>query len=73
MNFANHEDKLLKKMSDLESNPTKRVQRKVSKHSGFIPCSYCSWKVLSNQCTIEDLITNRTAEEPFRTKKIDKM
>jgi hypothetical protein len=42
-----------------------RVAIFVSKHTGFIPCSYCSWKVLSKKCKLEDLIVNRTSNKPF--------
>ena len=46
-----------------------RNQCKMSKNSGFIPCSYCSWKVLSKQCTLEELINKRKAPYPFIVKK----
>lgn len=39
--------------------PPKRIQKKVSNSTGFIPCYYCSRKVLSKQCKLEDLIQNR--------------
>ena len=45
--------------------PPNRIQSRVSKHYGFNPCSYCSWKVLSRQCTLEDLIQNRQCNELF--------
>jgi hypothetical protein len=46
-----------------------RTQIKISNNSGFIPCSYCSWKVLSKQCTLNDLIHNRICDKPFRTRQ----
>jgi hypothetical protein len=42
-----------------------RNQIKVSQRTGFIPCSYCTWKIMSKQCKLEDLITNRVCETPF--------
>jgi hypothetical protein len=39
--------------------PISRIQSRVSKHKGFIPCPYCSWKIISKQTTIENLIKNR--------------
>jgi hypothetical protein len=49
-----------------------RNQSKISNHSGFIPCSYCSWKVLSKQCKLEDLIDKRRAPYPFKVKQNNK-
>jgi hypothetical protein len=85
MSFVSHEEKLrtlgarygypgccidafVEKMKDFDGRP-KRIQKKVCNNSGFIPCTYCSWKILSKQCSLEDLITNRQVEEPFRSKK----
>jgi hypothetical protein len=45
--------------------PPNRIQLKVSKESGFIPCSYCAWKVLSKQCTLEELLIHRKSRKPF--------
>jgi hypothetical protein len=42
-----------------------RIQIRVSNGSGFIPCSYCSWKILSKQYTLEELIKNRKERKPF--------
>ena len=44
---------------------TKRIPYRVSKNTGFVPCSYCSWKILTKQCTLEDLIQNRKVKTPF--------
>ena len=46
-----------------------RIQKRVSRNSGFIPCSYCSWKILTKQIKIEDLIKNRICENPFMVPK----
>ena len=45
-----------------------RIQQKVCKGTGFVPCSYCAWKVLSKQCTLKDLIVNRKHRVPFPIK-----
>jgi len=42
-----------------------RIQIRVSNNTGFIPCSYCSWKILSRQCKLEDLIKKRKYRKPF--------
>ena len=42
-----------------------RVQRRVGKGTGFIPCSYCCWKVVSGKCKLEDLITDRKERRTF--------
>lgn len=42
-----------------------RIQSLASNRSGFIPCSYCSWKVISKQCKLSDLIS------PYRYERID--
>ena len=42
-----------------------RTQIRVSNKTGFIPCSYCSWKVLSKQCKLIDLIKNRKCKTLF--------
>lgn len=43
------------------NNPilVKRIPKRISEGTGFIPCSYCSWKVLSKKCELKDLIKNR--------------
>lgn len=41
------------------------IQECISNGSGFIPCSHCCWKVLSNQCKLADLIKDREEENPF--------
>jgi hypothetical protein len=46
-----------------------RIQKRVSRNCGFIPCSYCSWKILTKQIKIEDLIKNRICENPFIIQK----
>lgn len=51
--------------SSSEFIPTKRIPYRVSKNTGFVPCSYCSWKILTKQCTLEDLIQNRKVKTPF--------
>lgn len=43
----------------------KRIPSRVSEGTGFIPCSYCSWKILTKRCNLEDLIKNRKYELPF--------
>lgn len=48
-----------------------RIQIRVANKKGFIPCSYCCWKVLSGQCKLEDLITNRKERKPFPETSID--
>jgi hypothetical protein len=45
--------------------PPSRIQLRIGNETGFIPCSYCAWKVLSKQCNIEDLIKNRKERKPF--------
>lgn len=42
-----------------------RCQSLAGKQSGFIPCIPCAWKVLSKQCSLEDLIST-TRLEPSR-------
>lgn len=48
-----------------------RIQRRVSNGKGFIPCSYCSWKVLSRQCKLEDLIKDRKERRQFPETSLD--
>jgi hypothetical protein len=45
--------------------PPNRVQKRVGNGTGFIPCSYCCWKVLTKQCKLEDLINNRKSRKQF--------
>ncbi len=42
-----------------------RIQSRAGKHSGYIPCPYCAWKIVTKQTTIENLIKNRICEFPF--------
>ena len=42
-----------------------RIQKLVSNQTGFIPCSFCCWKILSKQCKLDDLIKNRKERKPF--------
>jgi|688.fasta_scaffold769583_2 hypothetical protein len=46
-------------------NSPSRVQTRVGDGTRFIPCSYCSWKVMSRQCKLEDLIKDRKNIRPF--------
>lgn len=43
----------------------KRIPRRICENSGLVPCSYCSWKVLTKQCKLEDLIVDRECKHPF--------
>lgn len=52
--------------SSTKKSPS-RVQRRVSKNTGFIPCSYCTWKILSKQTTLSGLITKRISPNAFPT------
>ncbi len=54
--------------SAIKKSPS-RIQRRISNHCGFIPCSYCCWKILTKQIKIEDLIKNRICENPFTPPK----
>jgi hypothetical protein len=47
-----------------------RIQMRIGNHTGFIPCSYCCWKVLTNQCKLEDLIENRRERNIFPNDNI---
>ena len=49
----------------ITNNCPSRIQIKISNNSGYIPCSYCCWKVLSKQINLNDLICNRIYEKPF--------
>jgi hypothetical protein len=51
--------------------PPNRIQRRIANGKGFIPCSYCCWKVLSGQCKLEDLIKNRRERKNFPETSID--
>lgn len=51
--------------------PPNRIQKRVGNRTGFIPCSYCTWKVLSGQCKLEDLIENRKDRKTFPKTSID--
>lgn len=42
-----------------------RIQLRVSNNTGFIPCSYCCWKILSKKCKLEDLIKDRKQRTQF--------
>ena len=42
-----------------------RIQIRVGKGTGFIPCSYCCWKVISGKCKLEDLIKDRKERRTF--------
>jgi hypothetical protein len=46
-----------------------RIQKCVGNKTGFIPCSYCCWKVLSKQCKLEELIKNRKSRASFPNDK----
>lgn len=48
-----------------------RIQKRVANGKGFIPCSYCAWKVLSRQCKLEDLIKDRQERRQFPETSID--
>lgn len=50
---------------------TKRIPRRMSNHTGFIPCSYCAWKILTKQCELKDLIKDRTFYKPFPQSEDD--
>jgi hypothetical protein len=45
--------------------PPNRIQIRVSNKTGFIPCSYCCWKVLTKQCKLEELIIDRKSRNQF--------
>ena len=47
-----------------------RIQNRISRGSGFIPCSFCCWKVLSGKCKLEDLIKNRKDRSVFPNQRI---
>ncbi len=42
-----------------------RMQLRVSRGSGFIPCPRCAWKIHTEQTTLEGLITNRICTDIF--------
>lgn len=46
-----------------------RIQSRVSKGTGFLPCSYCCWKILSGKCKLEDLIKNRKDRSIFPNER----
>jgi hypothetical protein len=45
--------------------PPNRVQKRVGNETGFIPCSYCCWKVISCKCKLEDLLKDRKERRKF--------
>lgn len=45
--------------------PPSRTQKRIGNKSGFIPCSYCAWKVMTKQCKLEDLIRHRKEKISF--------
>lgn len=45
--------------------PPNRVQIRVGNGTGFIPCSYCCWKVISGKCKLEDLLKDRKERRQF--------
>ena len=47
------------------NKPPSRTQKKASGRTGFIPCSYCSWKIKTNKVTLTGLISNRRSCNPF--------
>jgi len=51
--------------------PPNRIQIRVANSKGFIPCSYCCWKVISGKCKLEDLINNRKERREFPETSID--
>lgn len=53
----------------IEDKTPGRIQEKVGEYTGFIPCSYCSWRILTKNVKLDDLIQNRTCNEPFRKYK----
>lgn len=63
MDFTNRVDKNCDYENDYVG--PKRIQIRVANSSGFLPCSYCSWKILSKQCELKDLIKNRIHRTPF--------
>ena len=52
-------------MATRQKTKQKEVKRRVSKHSGFMPCYYHSCKILKNELKLEDLIRNRICDKPF--------
>lgn len=48
-----------------------RIQKRIGNKTGFIPCSYCCWKVLSGKCKLEDLIKDRKERKSFPQTSID--
>ena len=51
--------------------PPNRVQIRVANGTGFIPCSYCCWKVVSGKCKLEDLLKNRKERVKFPQSSLD--
>lgn len=56
------------KMVLAEKTPT-RLQRKVCESTGYVPCSYCSWRILTKQVVLDELVQNRRCKIPFRKHK----
>ena len=51
-----------------KDNKLSRTQSKVHQNTGFIPCKYCSWKIISGKVKLEELITNRTFPGKFNVR-----
>jgi hypothetical protein len=47
----------------------KRLQIKICESTGFIPCRYCSWQILTKKVKLDDLVENRQCKKPFRKHK----
>ena len=56
------------KMVLAEKTPT-RLQKNIGEKTGFIPCSYCSWKILTKKVMLDELVQNRRCKIPFRKHK----
>ena len=56
------------KMALEDKTPT-RLQRNICEKTGFIPCSYCSWKILTKKVMLDELVQNRRCKIPFRKHK----
>jgi hypothetical protein len=62
---------LIRNEDDDNIIPPNRVQKRVGNGTGFIPCSYCSWKVISGKCKLEDLLKNRKERVKFPQSSLD--
>lgn len=49
----------------------RRIQLRIGNRTGFIPCSYCTWKVLSGKCKLEDLLKDRKERRKFPDTSIN--